>query len=849
MNCWIADIINRIVAATAGAYLRMLDFPGILLCVVAIWLAVAGYFATQFTFDASSDTLVVEGDPDLEAYLRVAETFGGDEFLLLTFTPRDGGALADENLDVLARLQAEIAAVPGVASVFSILDVPLLKSPPLTLAQFAEGYYTLASADVDRALATLELTGSPLFSELLITRDAGTTAMRIELSLDRELLAVDRERATLRLRQRQLQALDEPLPAAAQARLALLDVEHDRLRAIYLAERDALISTVRAVRDHYGEWGVLHLGGVPMIAADMIDFVKRDLVSFGGAVLVIIIGALWWFFRSKRWVFLPLACSAITVIVTMGLLAAVDKPATVVSSNFVSLLAIMVISLTIHLIVQYREFEFRDSGMSVAERVRKTMRVKFAPCVYNSLTTVAAFASLMVSDILPVEDFGWMMCVGIAIGFVVAFTVFPAVLLLMPAGKPPVNGDRVLALTRVLSLTARWRYVPVTVIALVWALVAVVGIGRVSMDNRFLEYFKHDTDIYQGMYFVDRQLGGTVPFDVVIGFEPHATLAGADDEDDFFADDAEEAFPERYWFTRDKLDRLAALHGFLEQREMVGKVVSLSALDSLARDLNGGEPLTSVEIAGVLGFLPEALRRELITPYADPSQGLMRLSARVFESGPAFDRAALAADVQQYAQQTLGFAPGQVQVTGVMILFDNMLKQLLASQIDTLVWLLLVVFAMFVILLRSLLYAVLGLIPNILAAGSVIGIMGYAGIPLDMMTITIAAISVGIGVDDAIHYLHRFKEELARNGGDVRLAVAFSHATIGSAMYFTTLTIMIGFSVLALSSFVPTVLFGVLTTIAMALALLANLTLLPSLLVLVLAPPRRRLPSTPASSS
>jgi predicted RND superfamily exporter protein len=825
----------------------MLDFPAILLCVVAIWLAVAGYFTTRFTFDASADTLVVQGDPDLEAYLQTAETFGGDEFLLLTFTPRDGRALAAENLAVLARLQAEIAALPGVGSVFSILDAPLLKSPPMAIEAFAEGYPTLASAGVDPALAALELTGSALFSELLITRDAGTTAMRIALSLDRELLAVDRERATLQMRQRELQALDEQLPAAGQARLAFLDAEHDRLRAIYLVERDALIKAVRGVRDRHGEWGVLHLGGVPMIAADMIDFVKRDLVSFGAAVLVLIIGALWWFFRSKRWVLLPLLCSATTVIFTTGLLGAVDKPATVVSSNFVALLAIMVISLTIHLIVQYREFEFREPGLSIAERVRDTLRAKFAPCLYNSLTTLAAFASLMASDIVPVEDFGWMMCIGIVIGFVVAFTVFPAVLLLMPAGKPPVNADRELSLTRALSLVARWRYVPVTVIALVCTLVAVVGIGRVSMDNRFLEYFGHDTDIYQGMYFVDRHLGGTVPFDVVIGFQPYESLTGVDDEDDFFADDVEEVFPERYWFTRDKLDRLASLHAYLEGREMVGKVVSLSALDHLARDLNGGEPLTGVQIAGVLGALPDTLRRELITPYADADQGLMRLSARVFESGPTFDRAALAADVRQYAEQTLGFAPGQVQVTGVMILFDNMLKQLLHSQIDTLVWLLLVVFAMFAILLRSLRYAVLGLIPNILAAGSVIGIMGYAGIPLDMMTITIAAISVGIGVDDAIHYLHRFRSELARNGGDVRLAVAFSHATIGSAMYFTSLTIMIGFSVLVLSSFVPTVLFGVLTTIAMALALLANLTLLPSLLVLVLAPPRRRLPPRSAS--
>ena len=738
----------------------------------------------------------------------------------------------------MRRLDEELSALAGVAGVFSLLDVPLLESPPIPLAELAQGFRTLEAPDTDLDLAKQELTGSPLFSELLITADGGTSAMRIDLALDAELLLIDEARAALRTRERELKSEARALSPEDQARLAQLDLNHDQLREQYLERREALIASVREVRNRYREHGTLFLGGVPMIAADMIAFVQNDLLVFGSSVVVIIMVMLYWFFRQLRWVLLPVACSALTVLFAVGVLGAVGRPATVVSSNFISLLAIITISLIIHLIVRYRELLHRESDASVGEIVRGTMLSKFAPCIYNTLTTMAAFGSLMASRIVPVEDFGWLRCLGIAFGFLVTFTLFPAVLLLLPPGIASTRLYEELPLTLKMSQLSRWSYVAVVVTALVWAAIAAVGVGRVSMDNRFIDYFRADTDINQGMHYVDANLGGTVPFDVVVRFAPYE--AYEDFEDDFLAEE-EDVYPQRYWFTRDKLDRLASLHRYLEGRDEVGKVVSLYSLDTLASRFNDGEPLSSLEVAGVLGELPDDLRGELIQPYAYPETGELRLNARVIESGPPFDRAALARDVRDFAENELGFASEEVEITGMMVLFDSMLKQLFRSQLDTLVYVLLATFLMFLILLRSLLYAVLGLIPNVLAAASVIAIMGYLGIPLDMMTITIAAISIVIGVDDAIHYLHRFKEE--RQGDqDARMAVAWSHATIGRAMYFTSLTIVVGFSVLTLSNFVPTILFGVLTAAAMILALVANLTLLPSLLVLFLAPKRRQPP-------
>jgi len=776
----------------AAAYCALLDRPRLLLMLVALTAAVAVYFTGRFSFDASSDTLLQQQDRQLATYEEVAETFTGDDFLLLTFTPAKGPALSDGNLDTLARLQSELGAVAGVTDTFSVLDAPLLNSPPVPLDELAEGgFKTLESPGVDFEMAREELINSPLFRELLITADGRTTALRIDL------------------------AFDETLP-----------------REAYLDARAQTIAAVRDIRDRYRDDGTLYLGGVPMIAADMIRFVKNDLAIFGSSVVVLIMAALYAFFRQWRWVLLPIACSGLTILYTTGVLGFVGKPATVVSSNFVSLLAIINISFSIHLIVRYRELLHRDSQMSVRELVNETMLSKFAPCLYNALTTIAAFGSLMASTIKPVEDFGWMMCLGISLGFVVMFLFFPAVLRLLPARPSNRSLGRELTLTRVLSHAARWRSGAIVAVALGATVLAVVGLNRVSLDNRFLEYFKEDTDIYQGMRFIDAELGGTVPFDVILEFAPWEEPAASED-DFFFEPEAEDAYPQRYWFTRDKLDRLTAVHRYLAEQPAVGKVMSLTALEDVARTFTDGNKLSSAQIAAILGALPEELRAELIAPYADPPSGRLRLNARVVESGPAFDRAALAEDVERYAMEEAGFDGEDVTTTGMMVLFDAMLKKLYSSQIDTLAYVLGAMVIMFLVLLRSLLYTVVGLLPNVLAAALVVSFMGFAGIPLDMMTITIAAVSVGIGVDDAIHYLHRFKEEYAREG-EVRLAVAWSHATTGRAMYFTSLTIIVGFSVLGFSNFVPTVYFGLLVALAMALALLANLTLLPGLLVLLL---------------
>ena len=787
-------------------YLAMLGHPGRMLVGLTGALLLAAGFASRFSFDASADTLVVEDDPDLQLYREVSAVFGGDDFLLVTFTPHAGELLASVNLDALGRLQRRLGEIEGVTSVFSVLDAPLLKSPPVSLDELAEGFRTLRSADVDLALAAEELASSPFFRELLISADGRTAALRVDI-------------------------LPMPMPERADTA--------ERRRQV--AARAALIEAVRGLRAEFSPLGVLHLGGVPMIASDMIAFVKSDLAVFGGLVLVLVMAVLRAAFGQLRWVLLPLGCAAAGILATLGVLGFLLMPATVISSNFVALMAIMTISLTIHLIVRYRELLQAPEPLGAKKLVAATMTSKFAPCLYTALTTMAAFGSLTVSSIVPVEDFGWMMCIGLVLGFLVTFILFPAVLMLLDGGRPRPGLRVETGMIQRLSALSQRHPGRIAWASLAAAAAAAAGIAQLSVDNRFIDYFKDDTDINQGMVYIDRHLGGTAPFDLVLNFEPWQAWDDALAGDDLFADDpfaeaaaggaASDPFPERYWFTRDKLDRIGLAHRLLEARPEVGKVVSLASLDELARQFNDGEPLNNVQVAAVLAVLPPDLRDEVIRPYASPATGQARLWARVIESGPYFDRDQLVADIKQAVVREAGFADGAVAIAGMVVLFNGMVRKLVSSQVDTLGYVLLATFLMFLVLLRSPLFALLGMAPNILAAAAVLAVMGFAGIPLNMMTAAIAAVSIGIGVDFAIHYLHRYRRERAL-AEDPGAAVARTHGSIGRALFLTGLTIMVGFSVLCFSNFVPTIMFGLLVALAMALAFLANLTLLPSLLVL-----------------
>ncbi len=816
--------------SVSDLYCKTISFPRTILTVFLALIFLAITQLQHFTFDASSDNLVVKGDPRLAEYNQMSELFGGDEFIVVTYAPNAPDTLlTDESLLLLDSIQAELNKLKGVARTFSILDAPLIRSPPVDLNDMSTGYLTLRSPEVDRKLARIELTTSSLFEDFLIAADGASSVIRVDLEREHKLDNIRSQRDALRL------TVDSSDPD-----LIRLENDYIAARANYVTRREILIAEIRQIRDNYKAEANIFISGVPMIAADMITFVKNDLSRFGALVLGLIFAMLYLFFRRWRWVVLPLLIAGVSLLFTTGILGFMQKPVTVVSSNFISLLAIICISFSIHLIVRYRELLAKDKTVDHKLLVENTLISKFIPCLYTGLTTLLAFGSMLVSNIVPIEDFGWMMCLGIVISFFVTYFLFPSVLLILGKAEPSRTLNRQISLTIWLCDLSTLRPGTVVICSALLAIFSIAGLSLVTFDNRFIDYFDEDTDIHQGMKYIDDHLGGTVPFDVYLQFDAFDSTGGWDEEyddefEDEFEDDfasAEEKYPERYWFTVDRIATIAKLHTLITEQPNIGKVISLSTLEEMGREFNDDEPLSAIVLAYVIGELPESIREQLIAPYADPGRGIARINVRIRESGERFSRDDMVQEIERYAVEDLGFQQEHVVVTGMMVLFNDMLKQLADSQMKTLLYLVMATFLMFSLLLRSISLATLALIPNVLAAATVIAFMGYAAIPMDMMTITIAAISIGIGVDDAIHYLHRFRKEFVLSS-DIITAVQHTHHTIGRAMYFTSMIIIGGFSILMLSNFLPTVYFGLLTALAMILALLANLTLLPALLVLV----------------
>jgi len=779
-------------------------------------------FVSQFSFDASEDALVAEGDLDIAYYREISKTFGGDDFLFLTYTPYNQSIFAEDTLGKIELLSAKLETIDGVRSVTSILDAPLLRNPPVPLTELAAGIKTLRSADVDLRLAEQELTTSPLFSELLISLDGASTAMRIDLEDNFELSSLKDELDEFR-------ALDSPSNEES-AHLATLEESFRNQYASNLESKNATLVEVRRVRDELGEDVTAYLGGVPLVTSDMIEFVKTDIVVFGFAVLGLIAIMLFILFRRPRFVVIPLVSTAVTIFLTISVLGFLRQPTTVISSNFVSLLAIITISFSIHLITKYRELRAKSPDSTHTSLVYSTMTDKLVPCIYTAITTMVAFGSLMTSDIVPVADFGKIMCIGVVISFLVTYSLFAGLLLLLPKGVAATTLNHEPWLTKFLAMLAVKKTAFVIGMTALSFVIAAIGVTRLSLDNRFIDYFKSSTEIHQGMAYIDEHIGGTIPLDVILHFPPFVPTV-VDTDSDFYSEDTD-AYPQRYWYTSDKIDYVSKLHTYLDQKPEIGKVISLGTLEQIGRSFNNGEPLGSVELVAAIGSVPEDIRHDIIDPYASPEAGLLKISTRLHETGPVFSHNELIEDIYAFAEEELGLSREQVRVTGMAVLFNGMLENLFDSQRSTILFVVAATGLLFIILLRSLTLAVLGLIPNILAALTIMAFMGFSGIPLDMMTITIAAIIIGIGVDDAIHYLHRFKDEFAKSG-DVKQAVNVSHASIGDAIYYTSFTVVIGYSVLAFSNFIPTVYFGILAAIAMGLALIANLTVLPALLVMV----------------
>ncbi|MEX1197966.1 MAG: MMPL family transporter [Pseudohongiellaceae bacterium] len=798
------------------------DRPWLVVALLMATLALFGWYAQYFRLDVSADSLMMEGDEDLAYSRQISERYRVQDSVIVAVTP-DEALFSPPALEMLQRLREDLLDLERIESVTSLLDVPVFGDTRLT--GISSDYDTVLTEGIDLDAAREEITQSPIFRNAVVSPDGGTTALQANFRFDERYFELIGRRTELREKQ-----AAEGLTSDERQELREVSDAFDTYSLESSEQRHEDIARIRGILDQYRDEATLYLGGAPMIADDLVTFVQSDLATFSLGVLAFIVVALGVIFRRLRWVFLPLACCAVAGVIVVGILGMMDWRVTVVSSNFISLLMIITISLTVHLIVRYRELRSTRHHSSQARQLRHAVLVMFRPCLYTALTTIVAFGSLLVSGINPIISFGWMMVMGVAAALLVVFLLFPAMMSLLPVEKKDYGAASPLPFTDGLArLTDRAGGHVLWVYGVVLA-VSLVGVSRLEVENAFINYFSEDTEIHQGMELIDQKLGGTLAMDVVVDLSGSGEEAPEEEEGGAWWDDGDEESSEAYWFTGDRMDELQRIHQFLDAHPQTGKVLSFGAVVELAEQLNGDEPVDSFLWAVLYDMLPDTLRETVLTPFVSIEDNQARFNVRVMESDPDLDRDQLIRDVEQGLQEELGYSADQIHVTGMLVLYNNVLQSLYESQILTLGVVLLAIMIMFLVLFRSPSLAALCIIPNIIAAGFVLGLMGWLAIPLDIMTITIAAISIGIGVDNTIHYMHRFRREFNRIG-NYRETMFFCHNSIARAMFFTSMTIVAGFSILVLSNFIPTIVFGLLTSIAMLVALIGALTLLPQLLI------------------
>ena len=807
----------------------VLKYPLTVLVLLIISILSFGVYSTKLEIDASAETLLLDDDKDL-AFARIIEKrFEGNDVLILAYKPKQD-LPSPKSLQLLTDIIGELEALPSIKSIDSILTVPLLFSPIRDVDDLLHSTRTLQSKDINYSLAKEEFLNSPLYKERLVNKDFTISSILINLHNDPKYSEL-REKRNLLLHKQKNSFLSKAEKLSLKQSTTAFKIYRDEQRIL----SNENIEEIRLIMSKYQNDATLFLGGVQMISNDIVGFVKNDLLIYGSILILLLILVLGVVFRKPRWVVLPILICTLSVIAITSSLGFFGWEITVISSNFIALQLIITISIVLHLIVRYEELLTLYPHASSKRIILLTILSKATPTFFAILTTIAGFSSLLFSHINPIINLGWMMSAGISMSLIISFIVFPTVLMLLKKTTPRKQKKSLFSIPSLSSTIVLKDKKSIFAITFLTIIFSITGASQLIVENSFINYFKKDTDIYKGMKIIDQELGGTTPLDVILTFsDDHSDIViSVDEEEDSFENEFNSLENnEQYWFTDEKLALINQVHDYLSQIVQIGNIQSFATLLETGKRLNKNESLDSVEIALLYQTLPQKYRDIILSPYVDIEHNQVRFSTRIVDSNEALRRNALLEKIRSDLEHMINPKVATVQLSNLMVLYNNMLQSLFHSQITTLSLVLLILFMMFLALFRSVKLTLIALTVNIIPIGIIFGFMGWLQIPLDIMTITIAAIAMGIGVDDTIHYIHRFKVEFSKNKfyPDV---MKRTNNSIGNAMYYTSLTVIIGFSILVLSNLIPTIYFGLLTMLVMAAALISNLILLPKLLLLV----------------
>ena len=829
---------------------RMLvSAPKLSLALALILCAFLCAFVPKLAIDASTQTLLLENDKDLELWRDITKRYKIPNTLVIAYTP-NSDLLSESSISTLAALSKDLAQIKGVKSVFSMLDAPLLLSSGLKFSDLLGTIPTLKDSNASKEAIKAEFLSSPFYKNSLVSSDFKTTALLLTLEpnpgYNEFIASITALENTLKNAENNATAktlLKEQRAAFKAYRDELRVAEHEQIAQIrqVIAKYNQNSQTRIPYQDefsnsqngipHQASSSQLFLGGINMIADDMIAFVRSDLATYGLATLLLCSLCLFVYYLQLRYVFLAIFICLVCVGVASGLFGLLGFEITVISSNYIALQLIITLSVVIHLINSYREFFRKKGSFSQKAIVYLALKERMSPCFFAIFTTIIGFISLVFSDIRPIISLGVMMSASITLSLIFSFWLFGSIMSLLSKKSVNTAFERYFSLTTLcakIALNLRARKVVFAISAL-GLCVGLWGISKLSVENSFIGYFKENTDIYKGMELIDNKLGGTVPLDIIISFKKDKKEPRNSSLDDEFADEFASSDAAQYWFNERRMSVLKSVNEYLKNKEFIGSVSSLADLLEVGKELNEGRELDALALALIYSSLSGEGRELILTPFVSIENDELHFSVRTLDSDPRLKRAEFLRTLQNELNELVG-KDAEVKISGAMKLYTNMLGSLFSSQINSLGFVLLAFFATFWLIFASLRLAIIAICINILPLICVLGAMGLAGLSLDIMSITIGSISLGIGVDSAIHYIYRYKRELA-HFKDSKKAIIASHASIGYALYYTSFAVFIGFGVMISSNFWPTIYFGALTDLVMFFMLASSLILLPSLLL------------------
>ena len=805
-------------------YKKFLERPKLILITLILLFSFSIYNAKNFQLDASADSLLLENDPDLNYLRSVNERYLSEDFFVITYSPKK--KINEESLKELKKFVDEINNIKWVSKTISVLNAPLFESSDQPLIEKINNIQYIVTPGIEINRALNELKNSPVYKRLIINDDATTFGIVVYIKDNKKYLSALKTNKDFLDKQQNNKLSEKDLKEFENHKeiLEKLKKEHNKNLEIYNIEIRSQISKYKNIAD-------INLSGIPMIADDLISFVKKDITVFGSGVFIFILITLWFIFRDVRWVIFPLLSCFLSIAIMVGMLGYLNWKVTVISSNFISLMLILTMEINIHYVERYKQLQTEFPKKKENYLTYLTTTKIFTPILYAVLTTVLAFLSFIFCDIKPVIDFGWMMTLGLFISLFVSMILLPYLIIKFKPKATPMHESKDSKLAKLFAVIALNHRFLVLAFSTIILILSIYGMTRLKVENSFINYFDKKTEIYQGMKLIDEKLGGTTPLEIILKFKDLDNKNTKNDDDFFQGSDSNE-YKDSYWFTNFRVNNIVNVHKYLESLPEIGKVLSFYSVLQLGEKINDNKKLGPLEMAILYSKLPEDIKKSIVTPYVSIENNEARISLRIIDSNPNLNRKELLIKIQKDLEEKLKLKKDEFKITGVLVIFNNLLQSLFDSQIKTLGITFGGIFILLLILFKSLSWSIVAAIPNFTAALFILGSLGLFNVPLDMMTITIASITVGIAIDNSIHYIYRFREEFKINK-NYKKTIEICHKSVGKAIVNASLTIVFGFSILILSNFIPSIYFGIFTGLAMLTAMTLVLTLMPQLIAII----------------